>query len=104
MVSLRNQHISHTVVVSILRLHQAINPFIYGFGNVQIRTEASEIVCTRFMLKMFKCFKKTPRDDQLATIYEDDTEVSTGDDEIVNLVENNHEIEPLDHSLHFVST
>ena len=102
MVSLRRRHISHTVVVSMFRFHQAINPFIYGFDNVQMCNEASKIGCIKFMLKMFKCFKKTPRNDQLVTICGDDTEICTG--EIVNLMDNNGEIEPIDHSLHIVST
>ena len=102
MVSLRRLHIFHTLALTMFRVHQAINPFIFGFDNVQMCNEASKIKSFKFIFKMFKCFKQTRRGDQLVTTCGDDTEICTG--EIVNLIENNGEVEPVDHSLLIVST
>ena len=88
MVSLRKRHISHTIAVCMLRLHQAINPFIYGFGNALMRKEGSQIFCTKltFLNRIIcKWSKKQTSDNQLVT-----TPIER---EIISLMDNNDNIE-----------
>ena len=47
-----------------LRLHQALNPFIYGFGDKHMRNESVKLICKKITLlsyPVFKCLKKQPR-------------------------------------------
>ena len=46
-----------------LRLHQALNPFIYGFGDKHMRNESIKLVCRKFTIlsyAVFNSFKKQP--------------------------------------------